>query len=80
LYPSVAAEFLGVTLTCDILTIEKEIEPHGCIEELAAQNAFMALVAVAGVNAPHAIPANTDKYKYGDNNDDGIIHVQDIPA
>jgi hypothetical protein len=40
----------------------------------------MALVAIAGVNAPRAIPAKEDKYEYGDNNNDAIIHVQDIPT
>ncbi len=80
LYPSIEAEFPGVVLTCDILTVEEEIELHGRVKELATQNAFMAPVTIAGVNAPCAIPANKDKYEYSDDNNDGIIRVQDIPT
>jgi hypothetical protein len=80
LYPLITAEFLGAALTRDVLIIEEEIQPHGLVKDLPTQKSFIALVAFAGVNAPRVIPANKDKYKYGNNNDDGILHVQDIPA
>ncbi len=48
-------EYPGVALTCAVLTIEEEIKPHGRVKELATQIAFMAKVAVTGVNEPRVI-------------------------
>ncbi len=84
LYPSLAAEFPGITLDRDVAvpSIEDDIFPHGLAEDAAAQNANATpFVAQEWINGPAAIQANDNKIDEGeyDDNDDGIIKVADIP-
>jgi hypothetical protein len=84
-YPTLAAELLGVTLHRDlpVTEVEDEIPPQGRAEDAAAANAGLALLdrrglfneAVAVVDA-HAF--EFDPYE-PDDDDDGIIAVADIP-
>ncbi len=82
LYPSLVAEFPGVTLGQDhpIPTIEEDITPQGHAKADAARNANMEQFAVAGVDALTIIHANINKIDKTDDNNDGIISVADIPA
>jgi hypothetical protein len=63
LYPSLVAEFPGVTLGQDHLipTIEEDIIPQGCTRADAACNANMEQFAVARVDASTIIHANIMK-------------------
>ncbi len=82
LYPSLAAEFPGITLDRDIAVpfIEEEIIPHGQAEDATAHNANVAPFVAAGVNhGPAAIHAKDNEIGEYDNKDDGIIVVADIP-
>jgi len=83
LYPSLVAEFPGVTLDRDIPipSIEHEFEPQGRAEDAAALNANLAPYAVAGVNGPAIVTADNDEIEIydDDDDDDGIIDVMDIP-
>jgi hypothetical protein len=82
LYPSLVAEFPGVTLGRDhpIPTIEKDIMPQGRDEAAAARNANMEPFAAAGVDAPTIIHADINEIDETDDDNDGIISVADIPA
>ncbi len=58
LYPSLAAEFPGVTLDCDVVvpSIEDDIFPHGLAKDAAAQNANATpFVVQEWINSPAAI-------------------------
>jgi hypothetical protein len=77
-YPSLAAEFPGVTLDHETPAIEDEIVPQGHAEDVAAQNANLALLdIVAGEDGPAIVNAHNDGIKY-DNNDNDIISVANI--
>ncbi len=82
LYPSLVAEFPGVTLDRDVAvpSIDEEVIPHGLAEDAAAQNANTApFVAQEWINGLAAIHANNNEIgKYNDK-DNGIIEVADIP-
>jgi hypothetical protein len=82
LYPSLVAEFPGVTLGRDhpIPTIEEDIMPQGCDEAAAAQNANMEPFAAAGVDAPTIIHSDINEIDATDGDNNGIISVADIPA
>jgi hypothetical protein len=82
LYPSLIAEFPGVTLGQDhpIPTIEENIMPQGRDEAAAARNANMEPFAAAGVDALTIIHANINEINETDDDNDGIISVADIPA
>ncbi len=82
LYPSLVAEFLGVTLGHDhpIPTIEEDIIPQGRAEADAARNANMEQFAVAGVDALMIIHVDINEINKTDDDNDGIISVADIPA
>ncbi len=84
LYPSLAAEFLGVTLDRDVAvpSIDDEVIPHGLAEDAAAQNTNAApFVVQEWINGPAAIQANDNEIDDGEynNEDNGIIEVADIP-
>ena len=83
LYPSIVAEFSGVTLDRDIAvaTVEDDVEPHGRLEDAAAHNAGHEPIAIAGVDRTAIIDALNDELAPGDDepDDDGIIAVADIP-
>ena len=82
LFPSLVAEFPGVTLGRDHPTpaIDEEILPQGRAEADAARNANMEPFAVAGVDAPTIVHANMNEIEETGDNDDDIIAVADIPA
>jgi hypothetical protein len=77
LYPSLIAEFLGVTLGRDhpIPTIEEEIIPQGRAKVDAARNANMEQFAIAGVDAPTIIHSDINEIDETDDEDNGIISV-----
>ena len=83
LYPSIVAEFPGVTLDRDIAvaTVEDDVEPHGRLEDAAAHNAGLEPVAIAGVDRAAIIDALDDELAPDDDgpDDDGIIAVANIP-
>ncbi len=82
LYPSLVAEFLGVSLGRDhpIPTIEEDIIPQGRAKADAARNANMEQFAVIGVDALTIIHADINEIDKTDDDDDGIISVANIPA
>jgi hypothetical protein len=82
LYPSLVAEFPGVTLGRDhpIPTIKEDIILQGHAKADAACNANMEQFAVAGVEAPTIVHANINEINKTDGDDDGIISVAEIPA
>ncbi len=82
LYPSLVAEFPGVTLGRyhPIPTIKEDIMLQGRNEAAAARNANMEPFTTAEVDAPMIIHANINEIDKTDNNDNGIISVADIPA
>jgi hypothetical protein len=82
LYPSLVAEFLGVTLGRDQPnpTIKEDIIPQGRAKADAACNTNMEQFAIAGVDAPRIIHADINEIDETDDNDNGIISVADIPA
>ncbi len=82
LYPSLIAEFPGVTLGQDhpIPIIREDIISHSRAKADAAYNANMEQFAVTGVDAPTIIHADINEIDETDDNDDGIISVADIPA
>jgi hypothetical protein len=77
LYPSLVAEFPGVTLGRDhpIPTIEEDIMPQGRNKAAAARNANMEPFAAAGVDTPTIIHADINKIDKTDDNNGGIISV-----
>ncbi len=82
LYPSLAAEFPGITLDRHVAvpSIEEEIMPHGRAEDAAAHNANVTPFTAAGVNhGPTTIHANDNEIGEYDDEDDDIIVVADIP-
>ncbi len=83
LYPSIVAEFPGVTLDRDIAVamVEDDVEPHGRLEDAAAHNAGLEPVDIAGVDRAAIIDALDDELAPDDNgpDDDGIIAVADVP-
>jgi hypothetical protein len=83
LYPSIVAEFPGVTLDRDIAvaTVEDDVEPHGRLEDAAAHNAGLEPVAIVGVDRAAIIDALDDELAPDDDgpDDDGIIAVANIP-
>jgi hypothetical protein len=82
LYPSLVAEFLGVTLGRDppIPTIEEDIMPQGHNEAAAARNTNMEPFAAVEVDAPTIIHADINEIDKTDDDDNSIISVADIPA
>jgi hypothetical protein len=82
LYPSLVAEFPGVTLEQDhpIPTIEEDIMPQGRDKAASARNANMERFATAGVDAPTIIHVDINEIDKTDDDDNGIISVADIPA
>jgi hypothetical protein len=82
LYPSLVAEFPGVTLGRDrpIPTIKEDIIPQGRTKADAACNANMEQFAVAGVDALTIIHADINEIDKTDDDNNGIISVADIPA
>jgi hypothetical protein len=82
LYPSLVAEFPGVTLGRDhpIPTMEEDIMPQGCNKAAAARNANMEPFAAARVDAPTIIHTDINEIDETDEDNNGIISVADIPA
>jgi hypothetical protein len=82
LYPSLVAEFPGVTLGRDhpIPTIEEEIMLQGHDKAVVARNANMEPFATAGVDAPTIIHADINEIDETDDDNNGIISVADILA
>jgi hypothetical protein len=82
LYPSLAAEHLGVLLGRDqpLPSIEEELISQGQAKDAAACNANLQPLNVTGVVAALIVHANADKLDdYEIDDDDGIIAVEDIP-
>jgi hypothetical protein len=80
LYPSLVAEFLGVTQDHPILTIKEDIILQGRAKADAARNTNIEQFAVAGVDAPTIIHTNINEIGETDDNNDSIISVANIPA
>ncbi len=82
LYPSLAAEFPGVTLDRNVAvpSINEEVIPHSLAEDATAQNANAApFVAQEWINGLAAIHANNNEIGEYNNKDNGIIEVANIP-
>jgi hypothetical protein len=81
-YPSLAAEFPGVTIERDtpIASIENNIVPQGLAEDAAALNANIApFNAQEWMNGPAAIHADHGKIEEYDDEGGDIIAVANIP-
>jgi hypothetical protein len=83
LYPSLVAEFPGVTLDRDITiaALDDDVEPHGRPEDAAAHNAGLEPLGIAGVDRAAIVDALDDEIarRDYDPNDDGILAVADLP-
>ena len=83
LYPSLVAEFPGVTLDRDIAiaALDDDVEPHGRPEDKAAHNARLEPLGIAGVDRAAIVDALDDEIarRDYDPDDDGIIAVADLP-
>ncbi len=81
LYPALVAEILSVVLNQDqpILLIEDKIEPKGCAEDTAAQNANIELFDITGVDAPTILHPNNNEINEIDDNNNGIMSITTIP-
>ncbi len=80
LYPSLAAEILGVVLDQDqpIPSIEDKIEPQGNAEDAAACNSNIELFDVTGVDALTVIHANNYEIDKINGNDNNIMSIATI--
>ncbi len=85
LYPTLAAELPGITLDRDmpVTAVEEAIPPQGRAEDSAAANAGLAPLDRGVLFNEAAAVIDADAYKFdpmeGDDNDNGIIAVADIP-
>ena len=83
LYPSLVAEFPGVTLDRDIAiaALDDDVEPHGWPEDAAAHNAGLELLGITGVDRAAIVNALDDEIARQDYDpdDDSIIAVADLP-
>ena len=81
LYPSLAAEIMGILLDQDqtIPSIEDEIKPQGCTEDAAAQNANIEPFNFAGFEAPVIVCTNNNEIVKIDDSNNDFMSIETIP-